>query len=147
MNLPNFDSWKLASPPRYEDDVGSSETMASFRNRKRARDELVTRELLEERARTAAKGGFAKAKWIVFCEDMLARGFSVRLYEARETFNKYITIESGGRSFKVRFSNHPPAKFRDSSDCDFIVGVTDERTTTTADAIIAVLKFFGVEQA
>src|SRR5882724_818198 len=82
----------------------------------------VTPELLAARFDRAAAKGFAKAKWIEFCELMLARRFSVELYEARKTFSKYITVSYSVagtvRTFKVRFSNHKPIRQREvNADC------------------------------
>lgn len=100
---------------------------------------VVTPEFLEARASAAAASGYQKAKWIVFSEAILAMGLSLTLYEAWQTFSKYLTVRDGSRLFKVRFSNHRPIKRREiAGDCDFFVGVTNLGVTTTEDALRAV---------
>ena len=64
---------------------------------------------------------YPKAKWIEFCEEMLSRGYTVELREARESVSKYITVWNLGKSFCVRFSNHGAHKIPNDS-CDFFVG-------------------------
>lgn len=60
------------------------------------------------------------------------------LYEARQTFSKYITVRHQGRQFKVRFSNHKPIRSRQfSNDCDFWVGFHHEGWSKTEDAVVA----------
>jgi hypothetical protein len=104
----------------------------------------VTPEFLAAREKRAAAKGYGKAKWIEFCEAMLAEGYMVFLYEARRTFSKYVWVTSGERHFKVRFSNHAPIKRRESAgDCDFFVGICNFQTTTTEQAIAATLKAVG----
>lgn len=89
--------------------------------------------------------GYAKPKWVHFCERMLSVGLTVSLYEARKTRSKYITISNGNRSYKVRFSDHRPILWReDSGDCDFFVGVSNRSVTTTDQAIAATLCYFGL---
>lgn len=108
----------------------------------------VTPEFLRQRVEQAAAKGYGKAKWIFFCEAQIAAGRSVSLYEARRTVSKYVTVSDRGRYFKVRFSNHLPIKSREASeDCDFFVGVTNFKTTTTAQAIEAVSEFFAKKVA
>lgn len=108
----------------------------------------VTQEFLDERVRIAEENGWGKAKWIEFCEKMMADGYYLKLYEARKTVSKYITVinpEDSGHKFKVRFSNHRPIKHREvSGDCDFFVGVTNLGVTTTDDAIKATLDYFSI---
>ena len=104
----------------------------------------VTHGLLEARYERSRAKGYAKQKWIVFCEAMLAMGFHVTLYDARRTFSKYLTVSFSGRFYKVRFSNHRPIRSREeANDCDFFVGVCNHATTTTDDAIAAVKEYFG----
>lgn len=111
----------------------------------KANHNRVTWELLEARHRRASLLGYSKAKWIEFCETMLRMGFFVTLYEARQTHSKYITVANGGKSFKVRFSNHPPARSRfDHSDCDFFVGHTHLFVTNSMQAIEAIKRHFGL---
>ncbi len=104
---------------------------------------MVTKEFLDNRARKSMKKGFSKQRWITFCEIMLRRGYQVDMYEARKTVSKYITVKKEGKSFKVRFSNHPPIYERENrGDCDFFVGRTNFRVNTTGDAVRAVINFF-----
>ncbi len=107
---------------------------------------VVTVELLDARTRDLHAKGYAKAKWIEFCEAMMQAGYCVKLYEARQTFSKYITVihPASLASFKVRFSNHKPAFERErSGDCDFFVGRCNNTTTNTAQAIAATLASLG----
>ena len=109
----------------------------------KVRNIVVTPDFLEDRARRSVSAGYAKQKWVIFCEAMLSRGYSMRIYEARKTFSKYITVYNSGRSFKVRFSNHKPIRDREvSGDCDFFVGWTHTGVRTTDQAIAAVDEFF-----
>ena len=106
----------------------------------------LTKEFLSERYERARKHGYdQKAKWIEFSEYLIDKGYTLYLYEARQTFSKYITIRKHGYSpFKVRFSNHKPIQYRElNGDCDFFVGVTNLSVTTTKDAIYAVEKHFN----
>lgn len=106
----------------------------------------VTQSFLDKRIKDAAKRGYGKAKWIEFCEALLAAGFKLSLYEARRTFSKYITVSDGRESYKVRFSNHRPIKSRElQGDCDFFVGVTHTGVRTTDDALEAISEHFGCE--
>ncbi len=106
----------------------------------------VNLNFLSSRAEMAMAKGYSKQKWIIFCEVLLAEGFVLRLYEARKTFSKYITVKRGkrGPDYKVRFSNHRPIKAREArKDCDFFVGVSNFGTTTTEQALVAVREFFA----
>jgi hypothetical protein len=88
---------------------------------------------------------FPKQKWVEFCEALLKEGYWLTLYEARQTYSKYITVRKAGHSpFKVRFSNHKPIKSRElSGDCDFFVGVTNLGIANTQMALSAVRKHFS----
>jgi hypothetical protein len=106
----------------------------------------VTHEFLKERAAHYKSLGFPRAKWMIFCDVMLRAGFKVTLYEARQTFSKYVTVSDGRDQFKVRFSNHKPIKARElQGDCDFFVGVTHTGVRTTSDAIKEIEKVFGID--
>lgn len=114
----------------------------------KATNMAVTAAFLQQRYERSAKLGFQKQRWIEFCERLIADGFSLTLYEARRTASKYITVTKGGRSFKVRFSNHKPIKGRElAGDCDFFVGMTHTGTRTTHDALAAVAQHFAQEMA
>ena len=74
-------------------------------------------------------------------------GFTVELYEARQTKSKYCTVRHAGKQFKVRFSDHKPIYRREmQGDCDFFVGHTHTGIRTTHDAANAVCNFFGVQR-
>lgn len=106
-------------------------------------NKYLTFEILEQK--TSEKYG--KAKWIIFSEELLKKGFKVSLYEARRTFSKYLTVEKDGLQYKVRFSNHKPAKEREkNNDCDFFVGVSNFKVTTTEDALDAVYNYFNEKE-
>jgi hypothetical protein len=110
----------------------------------KAKNLPLTPPYLALRTMRAVSMGYQKPKWVEFCEVALRRGFSVTLYEAKHTASKYITLRKGGKSFKVRFSNHRPIRSREAGrDCDFFVGVTNLAVTTTGDALRAVTAFFG----
>lgn len=104
----------------------------------------VTPQFLAARAERSMSRGYAKQKWVEFCETLLSEGYGLRIYEARRTVSKCITVmRKGHRSFKVRFSNHRPiAEREDNGDCDFFVGVTNRTVTTTAQALDAVRAHF-----
>jgi len=108
-------------------------------------DIIVTREFLEKRTKRAAQNGFEKAKWILFCETLLERGYTVFLDEAKTTNSKYITVKSKHirRGFRVRFSNHKPSRqLEDNGGCDFYVGVANKTVTTWIDALVAIDRHF-----
>lgn len=106
---------------------------------KKATNLVVNQPYLKKRADILANAGYVKPKWIGFCETMLAKGYVLTLYEARETFSKYITVsKSGFKPYKVRFSNHKAIYAREmNGDCDFFVGVGNLKVTTTEHAILA----------
>ena len=107
----------------------------------KATNKRVTKAFLSERVSRAVAAGYSKQKWVEFCEEMLDRGYNLRIYEARQTASKYITVYANGgkQGFKVRFSNHKPNKGKEmSADCDFFVGITHTGVRTTAQAIAAV---------
>lgn len=103
------------------------------RNRKKATNKRLNFDYLQNRA-----------------AGLVAAGFHLELYEARQTKSKYITVRREGdwsRSYKVRFSDHKPIHYREmAGDCDFFVGVTHTGTRNTHDAINAVCNFFGVQR-
>jgi hypothetical protein len=109
---------------------------------KKATNIPVDRAYLALRHEKSRRAGFLrKAKWIEFCEAMLARGYRVSLYEARRTVSKYLTVQCRRRSFKVRFSNHAPVR-EAAGDCDLFVGLYDFGTTTD-QAIEATVAHLG----
>ncbi len=102
---------------------------------------------LADRGENTMRAGYAKPKWISFCETMIKEGFMVKFYEANKTVSKYITVikpNSHLKPFKVRFSDHAPIRSREENkDCDFFVGRTNFTVSTTSDAIMAVFEHFG----
>jgi len=114
------------------------------RHDRKATNRKVSPEFLKHRQNRAK--GFPKAKWIEFCEICMDSGCVVELYEARKTYSKYVSVIKNGKTFKVRFSNHAPIKTREErGDCDFFVGHTNFRITTTDDAIKATARFFSLQ--
>lgn len=105
----------------------------------------VTEQMLNHRVKALAANGYPKAKWIRFCEVLMAEGYALTIYEARRTVSKYITVMyPGAPSFKVRFSNHRPIAEREAAgDCDFFVGRTNLAVTHSRQALDAVRKHFG----
>lgn len=116
-------------------------------NLDKAKDEIVTYDFLQDRYERACRAGYEeKAKWILFCEQLLEEEYTLYLYEAQQTYSKYITVyrDDSMKTFKVRFSNHKPLLWRElSKDCDFFVGVTNRTVTTTEQALEAVRRHFG----
>lgn len=107
---------------------------------------LINSVFLEKRANSCMAKGFSKQKWISFCEVLISKGFSIKIYEARETVSKYITVFKDGKYFRVRFSNHKPNYTREKNkDCDFFVGVTHTGIRTTEDALKAIGVFYGIK--
>jgi len=113
---------------------------------KKQTNSVITPILLEARVQRTINAGFGKQKWVEFCEVLLNEGFTLTLYEARQTYSKYITVVKPGsrkKSFKVRFSNHKPNRHRElAGDCDFFVGVTHLGVTTSQQALKAVFAHF-----
>lgn len=104
----------------------------------KARGVLVTEALLRQRV---GSGKLGVSKWIQYCRFMLAAGYTVHLYEARQTVSKYVTTSHGGAQYVVRFSNHKPNKRREMNhDCDMFVGVTHTGSRTMDDAIRVCLR-------
>jgi len=92
------------------------------------------------------------AKWILFCDALLADGFDVAVYNAG-TKSKYVFVKKGrayypskyrrSKTYTVRFGNHKPNRQKEEAGaCDFFVGVTHLGVTRTEDAYVAVHKFF-----
>lgn len=114
----------------------------------KATNDIVTVDFLEYHQKKAVSQGYQKQRWIFFCEALLAKGYTLELYEARRTVSKYITVKKEGhKPFKVRFSNHKPIFHRElTGDCDFFVGHTNIAITNTDQAFRAVHKHFGGQQ-
>lgn len=106
---------------------------------------IVTHDYLEQRVTNITGKGFPVPKWTYFCKQVLDMGLTVSLYEARETYSKYVTVMKDDVEYKVRFSNHRPTYHRErNGDCDFFVGVTHTGVRNTEQALEAVKEFFGV---
>ena len=102
---------------------------------------------LAYRKERAENGNYDVPKWVLFCETLMQENFILHLYEARETFSKYITIthaDAPNIKYKVRFSNHPPRSDRERmKDCDFFVGKTHAGTYyNTTQALDSVRHYF-----
>lgn len=111
----------------------------------KANNRVINQDFLNNRIAYSKKLGYGKQKWVEFCEVMLGNSYEVKLYEARKSVSKYITVTclKTKNSFKVRFSNHKPIKFKEKNgDCDFFVGRTNLGISTTDQAIEATLNFF-----
>lgn len=105
----------------------------------KAYNQYITEDFLKSRENTDKP----VQKWILFCRYFMSKGYKIRLYEARRTVSKYITLIKDGKSCKVRFSNHRPIREREKNkDCDFFVGVTNFQVITAHDVALQVLKFF-----
>ena len=97
----------------------------------------VTQELLNSKVSRV----YEPQKWILFCATLLPYVDSIKLYEAQTTVSKYILIQKGKATYKVRFSNHKPNRTKEKqNDCDFFVGVSNSKITTTQDALAACVK-------
>lgn len=110
-------------------------------------NDYVSPAYLDRRAKAYEGKGYPEAKWSLFCREVLKLGLRARLYEARMTVSKYVTVmNQHGKQYKVRFSNHKPIAEREAAgDCDFFVGITNFQTTTTDQALEAVKLFFGLK--
>jgi hypothetical protein len=115
----------------------------------KADNDLVTLENLADRTERLQASGYDVPKWMLFCATLLQEGYTCLLYEARDTYSKYITVtheHSDARAYKVRFSNHKPSWWREqNNDCDFFVGVSHKKVTTTQQALEAVRNHFQVK--
>jgi len=82
-------------------------------------------------------------KFLLFIEKSLEEGYDVWLYDSQSTASKYVTVKSRNKTYKVRFSNHKPNKFREQrGDCDFFVGRNNYSISTTKDAWESMQKYF-----
>lgn len=115
---------------------------------RKVRHEIIDFKLLANRSEGLANAGYNKPKWIEFCECMMNEGYQIKLYEAPQTFSKYITVMKGGaKSYKVRFSNHKPIKALEmKKTCNFFVGWTHLGISTTNQAIQATREHFKKEE-
>ncbi len=109
--------------------------------------DFVDAQYLNRREAANVAAGYNPPKWITFCKWALEYGLTVYLHESMTTVSKYIYLSKfkGGPVYKVRFSNHKPAHYKENAaDCDFFVGVANNRTTNTAQAIEAVMAWAKV---
>lgn len=113
----------------------------------RFKNQIVTLAHLQERERRIELAGYKKSKWIGLCEELIYLGFEVRLYEAKKSNSKYITVthtKSPGKSYKIRVSNHKPILEKElAGTCDFFVGHTNLVITTCRQALTACFVYFG----
>jgi hypothetical protein len=108
----------------------------------KAKDRVICQEFLDYRS----SDKYGKQKWIWFCEQLLAEGYTAVLYEAKSTPSKYITISNGdSRTYRVRISNHKANTYKEATgDCDFFVGKTmDGLFHSTEEALQEVKAFFS----
>lgn len=140
----------MAAIPSMKQAIEMGRPKKKMKKPKKARNRNINYDFLRSRVQYLQSNGWDKSKWILFCEEILSFGLVCELYEARQTRSKYITVrlpDDYSRSYKVRFSDHKPIKYRESAgDCDFFVGVTNFKTTTTQQAITETLKFFGINR-
>lgn len=70
--------------------------------------------------------------------------FGLTLYDAHTTNSKYVTVRQGDKKpYKIRWSDHKPRPDRElAGNCDFFVGHTNTRITTTRQAYYAMLEHF-----
>ncbi len=94
-------------------------------------------------AKNYIEKNYSAPKWLQFSKYFILKGFEVYLAKSKSTVSKYIYVEDMENVFKVRFSNHKPNKNKEvAEDCNFFVGRTNLRTTTTEQAVLAAEIFF-----
>jgi len=49
-----------------------------------------------------------KPKWVLFCEELLNKGYVVVLYQSHKTNSKYITLIKNNKMLKIRYADHVP---------------------------------------
>lgn len=110
---------------------------------------LQTLDELKGRETNILKKGYESPKWLLFCIYLIKKhGFTIYLYEPKDSKSRYVRVINGNKVFKVRFSNHPPNKRREvKGDCDFFVGVTHTGARTTRDAYFSLLDYMYGEGA
>lgn len=98
---------------------------------KKCKAEKINKEIEEYKKRT----GYNAPKYLNFIADMIADGWSVKLYKGGlKRVSKYVFVRKNGYLAKIRFSNHLPIKGRElESDCDFYVGISHLQTSTTEE--------------
>ena len=117
------------------------------RRQLRPRDIPQTLEMLEKRRADMNRHNF-NPKWINFAIDMVNEGYLVYLYENINQKSKYLTLNSNGVLFKIRFSDHLPIRYKyENGDCDFFVGkLYGGKFSSTEQCRIAVKEFYqGME--
>lgn len=91
---------------------------------------------------------YPRPKWLHFAAVMLDyrdSGVSLKLYDAKSTVSKYLHVSRGGKTVKVRFSNHLPANQKVlADDCDYYVGVSQVGVLRTEEVIPKVLRDLGL---
>lgn len=94
---------------------------------------------------------YPRSKWLEFAAVMLSyqsQGVSLKLYDARSTVSKYLYVSRNGKTIKIRFSNHLPAKGRVlANDSDYYVGVSQVGVIRTEQVIPKVLNALGLHTA
>lgn len=74
------------------------------------------------------------------------QGVTLKLYDAKTTFSKYLHVSRNGKTLKVRFSNHMPAGQKVFvNDSDYYVGVSQRGIIRTDQVIPKVLRDLGLK--
>ena len=116
------------------------------RRRFKADHERMTLKKIDQRIKNYPPE-YPTPKYMLFIKQALEAGLKVTLHEALTTRSKYVYVYNKGKCFKVRFSNHAPALYKELvKDCDFFVGVSNSGVTTTGQAWKAALQFLGMEE-
>lgn len=98
----------------------------------------------------STRTGSNSPQWIRFVRYFIDKDFYLEI-RIVDSGSKYIYIKQKGkkksraRSFKVRFSNHPPPKNKEFMKyCNFVVGpYHDTKVNSMMDAVKAAEEFFG----
>lgn len=90
---------------------------------------------------------YGKPKFLEFIRKVYdLHQFTIKLYDSQSTVSKYVTLYKGKKSYKIRWSNHKPNFNKEKAGaCDFFVGVTNLKVTTTEQAYKAALAYFKEE--
>lgn len=117
-----------------------------MKKNKRKHVKNIDQKYIDDRAAFYARAGYSKAKWMIFCEQMLKRNYHLSMYEMKRTVSKYITVTHPftEKKFTVRFSDHKPIAWTEAKGtCDFFVGVTHQNITNTQQAVQATIEALG----
>ena len=94
---------------------------------------------IEKKRRWYEASEYSMPKWIQFCDQCMALGFELRIYDSRSSVSKYIWVSKQSapdKEYKVRFSNHKPSRCKEMvNDCDFYVGISHGKVCTMWDVL------------